>query len=71
MLELHAKLFFRDGMTYMGNTRVCMYDVLGLPEGQKIEIGEHRRKWRIRRPYGKWSDQQFCSAKEALASLMV
>jgi hypothetical protein len=71
MLELKAKLFVRDGMTYMGNTRACMFDVLGLPQGQKIEIGEHRGKWRIRRPWGEWSDQRFGSPEEALASLTV
>ncbi len=71
MLELRAKMFFRDGMTYMKNTRAFMYDVLGLPEGQEIEIGERHYKWQIRRPYGEWSDQKFGSAEEALASLAV
>jgi hypothetical protein len=73
MLELHPKSFLRDGQTYGMNRRAYMYDVLGLPEGQKIEIGENRRKWQIRRAtngglYGEWSGQ-FGSAEEALASL--
>ena len=69
MLELRAKWFLRDGMLYDKNRKAIMFDVLGLPEGRKIEIGKNRRRWRIRRPYGKWSDQQFGSAEEALASL--
>jgi hypothetical protein len=74
MLELHPKWFSRDGLTYGENRRAFMYDVLGLPEGQKIEIGENRCKWQIRRatngePYREWSGKKFSSAQEAFASL--
>jgi len=73
MLTKRAKAFLRDGLPYGENRRAFMYDVLGLPEGQKIEIAESHRKWQIRRAangglYGGWSGQ-FGSAEEALASL--
>ena len=71
MLELRAKWFLRDGMLCDKNRKAIMFDVLGLPEGQEIEIGEIRHRWRLRRPYGEWSNQQFGSAEEALTSLTV
>jgi hypothetical protein len=74
MLELRAKSFLRDGFLYGENRKAFIYDVLGLPQGQRVEIAENRYKWQIRRatnggPYGEWSAQQFGSAEEALASL--
>jgi hypothetical protein len=71
MLTLRAKWFLRDGLSNDKNRKAFMFDVLGLREGQKIEIGEHRHKWRIRHPWSKWSDQEFGSPEEALASLTV
>jgi len=73
MLELRAKSFLRDGFPYGENSKAVMFDVLGLPEGQKVEIGENHYKWQIRREindgfYSEWSGQ-FGSAEEALASL--
>ena len=73
MLTKHAKAFLRDGLPYGKNSGAFMYDVLGLPEGQKVEIAETRHRWQIRRatnngPYGEWFGQ-FSSAEEALASL--
>jgi len=71
MLELKATMWLRDGISYLGNTRAFMFDVIGLSEGQEIQICEHRREWRIRRPFGEWSEQRFGSPEEALASLTV
>ena len=73
MLELRAKMFLRDGMFYGQNRRAVMFDILGLPEGQRAEISERRRKWQIRLSTndglcGEWLGQ-FGSAEEALASL--
>lgn len=73
MLELRPKSFLRDGQTYGMNRRAFTYDVLGLPEGHTIEIGENRRKWQIRRAisdglYGDWVGE-FATPEEALASL--
>jgi hypothetical protein len=71
MLTLRAKWFLYDGSPSDKNRKAFMFDVLGLPEGQEIEIGEHRRKWRIRRRWGKWSDKRFGTPEQALASLTV
>lgn len=71
MLELRAKWFLYDGSPSDKNSKAFMFDVLGLPEGREIEIGEMHYEWRIRRRWGKWSDQRFGSPEEALASLTV
>ena len=71
MLELRAKWFLYDGSPSDKNRKAFMFDVLGLPEGQEIEIGEMHYKWRIRRRWDKWSDQKFDSPGQALASLTV
>jgi len=73
MLTLEPKAFLRDGLTYGENRRAFLFDVIGLREGQRIQIAEKRRRWQIRRAtdggdYGGWSGR-FGTAEEALASL--
>jgi hypothetical protein len=60
-----------DGSPSDKNSKAFMIDVRGLPEGQEIEISEHRREWRVRHRWGQWSEQRFGSPEDALASLSV